>query len=250
MTTSTVFDALAQQFDSLEQLLQSLDEAGWNAPVPRCPGWSVSDVVLHLAQTNEMAAASAQGRLGEAVSSWTGNNVDEGADHMVEAERGAAPADVLARWRAAADDSLSSLRDVDPSERVQWVAGTLAPRTLATTRLSETWIHTGDVADAVGTPPPMPTEVLRQIAWLAWKTLPYAFQRDGEAMSGEVAVVVTSPDGDEWTFGDPSSAATVVRGPAQEWCLVAARRLDPSSTSLTADGPDADAVLRLARTYA
>jgi hypothetical protein len=42
----------------------------------------------------------------------------------------------------------------------------------------------------------------------------------------------------------------VVRGDGVELCLVAARRVDPVGTGLTATGPDADAVLELVRTYA
>ncbi len=44
--------------------------------------------------------------------------------------------------------------------------------------------------------------------------------------------------------------ATTVTGPALDFCLVAARRADPSETALTATGPDAAAVLELVRTFA
>ena len=54
--------ALAAQQDELSSIVTSLDEAGWQH-ASRCEGWSVADVVLHLAQTNEMATASLQGRL-------------------------------------------------------------------------------------------------------------------------------------------------------------------------------------------
>ena len=59
---------------------------------------------------------------------------------------------------------------MDLSARVTWVAGELSARSLATTRLAETWIHTGDVADALGVSL-VPTDRLRQIARLAWRTL-------------------------------------------------------------------------------
>jgi hypothetical protein len=42
----------------------------------------------------------------------------------------------------------------------------------------------------------------------------------------------------------------VIDGPAVDFCLVAARRVDPAETSLRGAGPDADAVLALVRTYA
>jgi hypothetical protein len=36
---------------------------------------------------------------------------------------------------------------------VTWVAGQLSIRTLTTTRLAETWIHAGDVRNALGLAP-------------------------------------------------------------------------------------------------
>ena len=69
-------------------------------------------------------------------------------------------------------------------------------------------------------------------------------------MHGDVAFVLTGPDGDSWQFGDPATAATVIEGAGVDLCLVAARRVDPGGTSLRGHGPDLDAVLALVRTYA
>ena len=95
-----------------------------------------------------------------------------------------------------------------------------------------------------------PGPQLKQIVRLAWRTLPYAFARDGKELAGPVAVELTAPDGGTWAFGDPDTATTTVRGPATDFCEVAARRLDPAGSGLTATGLDAQDVLALARTYA
>jgi uncharacterized protein (TIGR03084 family) len=121
---------------------------------------------------------------------------------------------------------------------------------LATTRLAEYWIHTCDVGDALGVDV-KPTDRLWHVARLAWRMLPYAFARAGTELTGPVAVVLDAPGGGRWTFGDSDDrTATTVRGDAVEFCLVAARRLDPAETGLTADGPAAAGVLDLVRTYA
>ena len=80
--------------------------------------------------------------------------------------------------------------------------------------------------------------------------MPYALAQGGVAASGDVAFAVEAPDGSTWTFGDPASAATVVTGSALDLCSVAGQRGSAEGTSLRADGPDADAVLRLIRTFA
>jgi hypothetical protein len=44
-----ILRALEQQHDELERLLDTFDASSWALPVPDCPGWTVGDVVLHLA---------------------------------------------------------------------------------------------------------------------------------------------------------------------------------------------------------
>lgn len=251
-----VEQALAAEVEELDDFLGSLTDTDWDRPSP-CEGWSVSDVVLHLAQTNEMAVASARGRYDEAVAAVRPGqagrevqNVDEGAALAVEVERGQPPDAVLARWRASAGAMRDALAAADPHARVTWVEGRLSVRTLTTTRLAETWIHSGDVMRALAVEP-VPTARLWHIARLAWRTLPYAFARAGRQLSAPVAFELTAPGGDDvWRFRPDADAPTVVSGPAAELCLVAARRADPVATGLTATGPDGAAVLELVRTYA
>jgi uncharacterized protein (TIGR03084 family) len=244
--------ALAEQHAELDDLIAGLDPAQWARPSP-CEGWSVADVVLHLSQTDGMAIASLEGRFAEDLAVRTmdttnGTTVDDGADAMVRGARGAPGSVVRDRWRANAATLRERFAAVDPHTRVDWVAGTLSARTLASTRLSECWIHTGDVAGALGVEHP-PTPRLRSIARLAWRTLPYAFERAGRTLHGPVAFELRGPDGAAWSFRPDQPPATVVRGEGAELCLVAARRVGPSATSLEAEGPDADAVLELVRTY-
>jgi uncharacterized protein (TIGR03084 family) len=255
-SAETTAAALAEQQEALTDLLVTLDAAEWAQP-SRCEGWSVADVVLHLAQTNEMALASVEGRFTEEVERLTAGlgqaaDVDEGAELMVARERGGPPAAVFDRWRTGAVALRRALDAVDPHTRVTWVAGELSARTLATTRLAETWIHGDDIGVPLGRPLP-PADRLRHVAHLAWRTLPYAFARAGRTLSGPVAFVLRGPGGEAWEFGPEGGtdqAPTVVRGDGVELCLVAARRADAADTGLVAEGPDGAAVLELVRTYA
>lgn len=244
--------ALLAQHAEMAGLFESLAVQDWERPT-RCPGWTVADVVLHLSQTDEMAIASLEGRtagfIAGHVSGAPAGTVDDGADWMVSQERGASPDVLLGRWRDASSRFDEMLVGADSHRRVVWVVGELSIRTLISTRLAEAWIHTGDIADAVGVEL-KPDDRLRHIARLAWRTLPYAFAREGVALSGPVAFELIGPNGDPWSFVPSESPTTVVRGDGVELCLVAARRLRASATGLSAEGPDADAVLSLVRTYA
>lgn len=247
-----VLDALLEQQDELHTLVDPLDGDSLLAP-SRCDGWTVADVLLHLARTNEMAAASARGELPAFVQDTgaplpEGGTVDDWAGIMVEAQR-TTPEAARDRWAASADAQLDAFRSCDPTARLVWVAGELAARSLATTRLAEAWIHTTDVAVAFGPEPPPPGR-LWHVARLAWRTLPYAFARSGQVLSGPVAFVLDAPDRSTWSFGDAVGPATTVTGSARDLCTVAGQRAAAAETGLRATGPDAAAVLALVRTYA
>ena len=248
-----ILAALEEQHSELAGLLDPLDDAGWLRPT-RCEGWDVADVVLHLAQTDELALASAQSRFVDALAGLTAGRdlhgtVDDVAGAMVAGERGLPHPALLGRWRTGAAALRAALAGSDPHRRVEWVSGQLSTQTLATTRLAECWIHTGDVAEALGAAPHV-TDRLEHIARLAWRTLPYAFARDGRELAGPVAFDLSAPSGARWHFVPDTAPATVIEGAGVDLCLVAARRVDAAHTSLRGAGPDADAVLQLVRTYA
>ena len=249
----TLVAALAAQQSELSGIVRDLSDVEWRAPTP-CEGWNVADVVLHLAQTDELAIGSATGDFVRAVALLTegvgaATSVDEGAARMVERERGMPIHEISDRWSSGAARLLHVLDAMDLSTRVTWVAGDLSARTLAATRLAETWIHTGDIGNALNIAL-APTDRLRPVARLAWRTLPYAFASAGRSLSGPVAFRLVSPSGEPWDFVPDEPAATSISGPAAELCAVAARRVDRSATSLRGSGPDADDVLDLVRTYA
>jgi uncharacterized protein (TIGR03084 family) len=249
-----VIEALADQHAELRSLVSGADDVALGRP-SKCDGWTVTDVLLHLAQSDELAVASLQDRFRAALDELSGNlgpasSVDAVIDAMVAGQRGAPGPAVLERWKTAADELVAVLDASDLRSRVMWVGGELSARTLATTRLSETWIHTVDVADALGGVA-TPSDRLQQIARLAWRTLPYAFAMAERELSGPVAFELTAPDGEAWVFAPDGAATTTITGDATELCLVAARRLDPADAgTLHGEGPDAEAVLELVRTYA
>src|SRR5437762_13125990 len=104
-----VVAALAGQQTELADLLAGRDDADWQRP-SRCEGWTVADVVLHLAQTNEMAIASVERRLpeylaevGRQLGDAPQSNVDDGAALMVAKQRDRRLDELKARWRASVD---------------------------------------------------------------------------------------------------------------------------------------------------
>ncbi len=239
-----IFDDLDAEQDRLDGILSDLDEQQWLAP-SAADGWSIADVVLHLAQGDESVAATAEGR-GIGTRPDPGMTVDEVMAHLVHAER-AAPADVFLRWQQARTSAMAALRAADPRTPLAWVEAPVKPPTLATTRLAEVWAHGLDNTAGLGQDLP-DTGRLRHIAWLAHRTLPYAFAVSG-GQPRDIYCDLVAPDGSSWQFGSPE-ADSAISGPAGEFCRVAARRLAPEHSRLRARGPHGQTALRLLRTYA
>ncbi|HEX6519017.1 MAG TPA: maleylpyruvate isomerase family mycothiol-dependent enzyme [Streptosporangiaceae bacterium] len=254
-----IFDDLSAEEERLESILLGLSDVEWRSE-SGAAGWTVADVVLHLAQSEEGVVASAAGAdlrstiaagtagsAGSAGSGGSAGTVNDRADELVRAER-AAPTEVFARWRRARRDALDALRAADPQQPLTWVAGPVKPATLATTRLAEHWAHGLDITGPLGIEF-ADNERLRHIAWLAHRTLPYALTMAGE-QPVEVRCELTAPDGTgRWTFG-PEDAQSSISGQAGAFCRVGAQRLSPEASGLRTTGPHGTTALRVLRTYA
>ena len=239
-----IFDDLVAEQEALDAVLVGLSPGAWRAE-SAAPGWTVADVVLHMAQSEEILTATVAG---SGAVDWRqfGSTVDQAMDVMVRAER-ASPREVLERWRSARRAALAGLVSADPERPIHWVVTPLKPRTLATTRLAEHWAHALDVTGPLGIDHP-DTARLRHIAWLGHTMLPYAFALAGQPPQA-VRCELTAPDGSTWQFGPPEADSSIV-GPASEFCRLGAQRLALEQTSLVGSGPSGLAALRVLRTYA
>jgi uncharacterized protein (TIGR03084 family) len=242
---------LAVEGAELDALVAPLDEAGWRRGTPAA-GWSVAHQIAHLAWTDDVAVLAAtdpaafQDRVRElAAGGDFGGVVDRAA------EQGAAgpAAELLAGWRAGRAALAAALRALPAGSRLPWFGPPMAPASMATARLMETWAHGQDVADALGAVR-TPTARLRHVAHLAVRTRDFAFRQRGLAPPAEpFRIELTAPGGDTWFWG-PEDAAQRVTGPALDLCLLAVRRVHRADTALVATGPDADTWLDVVQAFA
>jgi uncharacterized protein (TIGR03084 family) len=165
----------------------------------------------------------------------------------VRSRRDVPARDVWIGWQEERGAVVDVLRGLDPDVRLRWTVATMGPSTLATTLLMEAWAHAYDVREPLGLPQEI-TPGLRDVAWFAAKTLPFAFAQAGEPFA-PVRFELTAPDGSAWAYG-PDEATDVVRGTAMELCLRSVRRLElDDAETLQADGPTAAVALRVMRCY-
>src|SRR5690348_9847347 len=113
-----IFDDLEAEQDRLEEILGGLDGVQWAAP-SAAAGWSVADVVLHLAQSEEAVVASTGGAALRP-EAGSGATVDQIMDDLVRAQQ-AEPVVIFQRWREARRAAVRALRAADPGQALSWV---------------------------------------------------------------------------------------------------------------------------------
>ena len=239
---------LADESAELDALVAALPPAGWTTATP-AEGWTIAHQIAHLAWTDEatvLAAADppAFGALLAAAAGDPDGFVDRGAAEFL-----APPEELLHRWRAGRQAVTATLCAVPAGSRIPWYGPPMAPTSMATARLMETWAHGLDVAEALGVHRP-PTMRLRHIAHLGVRTLANGFLAHGrQPPEKPVRVELIAPGGSRWEYG-PADAADLVTGPALDFCLLVTRRRHRTDLALVATGPVADAWLDVAQAFA
>jgi uncharacterized protein (TIGR03084 family) len=135
-----LLDDLQAEQRGLQERLRSIDPELWLQPTP-ARGWDVRDTIAHLADTDEMAIATATGTSGSlndrAATAASGEDVTfRGVLHG----RRRSGAQVLAWWESTTAAVREMFEAIDPNVRVPWGIG-MRPPSLVTARLMETWAH-------------------------------------------------------------------------------------------------------------
>ena len=205
---------LADEELVLDRLVAACDAADWARATPAV-GWTVADTIAHLAVAEQAAAASLlhdRDPLAGFATVPAAHPATEPATDRTEAPT-AGPATLLAGWRTTRATVLEAFAARADDDRVPWGGRRMAARSLATARLMETWAHGLDCFAALGVAP-VDTDRVVHVAWLGWKTLPYAFIVAGESPPAPPDQLRLEfdrlPSGARWEFGPPADAATGV----------------------------------------
>jgi uncharacterized protein (TIGR03084 family) len=240
---------LRAEGDDLDAMVADLPAADWARPTP-APGWTIAHQIAHLAWTDVRALLAATDE-----AAFQADLQDGAADPQGHVDSGAAqgaaqpPAELLSRWRAGRTAVLTTLAGLPAQTRLPWFGPPMAPASMATARLMETWAHGQDVADTLAVTRP-PTSRLRHVTYLAVRTRDFAFAVHGLPPPAEpFRVELAAPDGATWTWG-PEDAAQRVTGPALDLCLLAVQRRHRDNLALVAKGADADRWLDIAQCFA
>jgi uncharacterized protein (TIGR03084 family) len=239
---------LRAESDDLDRLVGDGSAETLTTPTP-ADGWTIGDTVGHL-WFFDREARKALERPADFVAGLEALAADvEGYLERHIAEIRDLGEALLPSWRAERTRLIEALRVTDPATRVPWYGPPMSPMSFGTARLMETWAHGQDIADALGVKRE-PTDRLRHIAHLGVRTRGFSYAVKGrEAPDVPVFVALTSPAGEQWTWGEPE-AADRISGTALDFCLVVTQRRVVADTDLSLDGAAAREWMSIAQAFA
>ncbi len=242
---TALLDDLRAEHEDLDALVAAAD---LSAPTP-AEGWTVGDTVGHLwFFDREATTALVDPDAFAAIIAGVMSDPDGYLARTTDAPR-ALGEELPAVWRQTRADLLAALAAADPAAKVPWFGPPMSPASFATARLMEYWAHGQDIADAVGAQR-TPTARLRHICHLGVRTRGFSYAVRGRtAPEGDVHVALTGPNGETWTWGDPS-APDRVTGPALDFCLVVTQRRLVGDTGLVVTGANAEEWMSIAQAFA
>lgn len=244
-----LLDDLRIESEELFGFLQDLDASDWDLP-SAADGWSVRDQVSHLAFFDDAAVTAAtepERFRDEAALLWS---LGPTFPDVVASRYRHFSAPELTDWFGDARGRLlSTFATLDGATRVPWFGPDMSVMSSATARFMETWAHGLDIAETFGRRPVF-SRRLRHIAHLGVRTRGFSFAvRELPVPADEVYVVLETPDGQAWVWGDPAAENTV-KGSALDFCLLVTQRRNRLDTDLVAVGTVADAWLSIAQAFA
>ncbi|MEP7202647.1 MAG: TIGR03084 family metal-binding protein [Ilumatobacteraceae bacterium] len=237
---------LGDEHSELDEIVAGLPDVDWERPTPS-PGWAVRDQISHLWFFDQRALLALTDPAAFALDmQWL--RASGVADASITPGRSISPSELVAHWRTDRRALIDVASTVDPSDRVPWYGPPMGARSFITARLMETWAHGQDVVDALSVTR-TPTNRLRHVAHIGVRARPFSYMLHGLTMPpGDVAVRLTGPDGDEWSWGESEHNSVI--GAALDFCLVVTQRRNVADTHLEIVGDAAAEWVRIAQAFA
>ena len=217
---------LLRQRRRLGEVLSTLSEDQWATP-SRCDGWTVFDVVAHLAGTNQYWVVSARGALdGKPTRYLVGFDPAATPADMVDAMRHLTPADVLASFLDGVEQleaTVGSLDDEQWSLPAETPPGHIALHGMVRHALWDGWVHERDVLLPLGLTQAEEPDEVRACLEYAAAIGPALLASQGSTRAGVLAVDAVDPKvqlvveiGESVVVraGDASPDAARITGPA------------------------------------
>ncbi len=145
---------LIQQWNQLDELLAGLKKDDWTTPTA-LPGWTVRDVVAHVAGTEHMLSGEPVPdiELSESALAHVHNPIGELNEKFVEEARSLAVEDAFEDFREAITLRTEQLAEMSPADleaETDSPVGRVPYRRFMGVRVFDCWVHEDDIRVALG----------------------------------------------------------------------------------------------------
>ncbi|MBU2514132.1 TIGR03084 family protein [bacterium] len=239
---------LREECQALDDIVAELDDESWSLKTSFYD-WTIKDEIAHLAYFDYFARLSATDKEAfEKEMLILAEDVENLFEKTLEPGRLKSNKELLEWWRTERNLMVEAYGKLDPKTRLPWHIP-MSARSSATARLMETWAHGQDIVDTLGLKRPS-SDRIKHIAHLGVSTFAWSFSCRGLAVPDEkVSVDLESPSGQIWTWGTQSSA-NIIKGKAEDFCLVVAQRRHYLDTNLQVKGDTAKKWMEIAQVFA
>ena len=243
-----ICDDLEAETVALSNVVGSLDEEQWRAPTV-AEGWDSHETILHLGSTDLLCCLAVKDPKTFAVMRESLANGEVSANGLGGSEVQTMTGCQLWEWFLNGRmEMIEGLRTSDPKSRITWLGPDIGARSMATSRLLETWTHSHDLADTFGCDYPQ-TDRLRHIAHIGVVTREFSYLNRGLSPPTQpVRVELMSPSGEQWVWG-PEDAADRVHSTAYEFCKVITRRVPVDESAVKTEGDLAAEWMQIAQPW-
>ncbi len=180
-------------WSSIDELCSSLGRADWNAETD-LPGWSVKDVVAHLAGSESFFLGRPLPEHDPGERDHVKNDLGSVNEVAVDFRRSHSPREILDEFRAVTEERLieiSALTEADLQVDTWTPVGPGTMRDLLATRVVDAWTHEQDIRRAAERPGHLDGPVPVAVAERLMQAMPYVIGKraaasDGSTVSFEV----------------------------------------------------------------
>jgi len=245
-------DDLLREYSELADRAEALSPGQWQISTPFY-GWSPYDEIAHLCLFDELAVVAITDlrEFRRQQAALDANIADGKPISEIARERfaGISGKDLNHLWRTLHTRVCDLLATADAKARVPWFGPDMSARSFATARLMETWAHGQDIYDALRLRRPVSAR-LRHIAHLGVFTFGWSFRNRGLPLpSAPPLVELSGAEGEIWRWNE-ASVDEVLRGSAEDFCLVVTQRRHFADTTLQAEGDGTLAWMAIAQCFA
>ena len=237
-------------YEDLFAFVSGLERSDWDR-VTAFYGWTVWDEIAHLMGADRIALAALNDPDAFKAAAENGARRRRENQSMQDDYRNQFghldPPALLEVWRSAFEALLAEVAPLAPDKRLPWMGPDMSARSFASARHMEVFAHGQDIYDVIRRRRVL-DDSIRNIVIIGVNTFGWTYATRKMDKPPAPRVELIAPSGELWIYREDGEG--LVRGPAEDFCLVVTQRRHVDDTELETQGAVARQWMELAQCFA